>query len=207
MIETIEVKKRDAKGSRGMIKIRERGHIPAVLYGHGEENQCLTVSLDVVNGLIKHGTKLVTLTGDVNDTALLRAVQWSSMGDRIIHVDFARVSQSETVDVPIPIHLHGEAPGAMSAAGQLRFVLHEIQIRCPAAKIPEFLVCDISSLQLGQSIHVNELKLPDGATAITPGGAVVVQVAAQTAVADEAAAATGAEPELIRKEKPAEAGT
>jgi large subunit ribosomal protein L25 len=84
---------------------------------------------------------------------------------------------------------------------------HEIQIRCPAASIPEFLVCDISALQLGQSIHVNELKLPEGAIAITPGGVVVVQVATQTAGSEEAAAITGAEPELIRKEKPAEAGS
>jgi large subunit ribosomal protein L25 len=207
MIETIEVKKRDVTGSRAMIKIRESGQIPAILYGHGEENLCLTVSLSTINGLIKHGTKLVTMTGDVNDTALLRAVQWSSMGDYIIHVDFARVSQSETVEVPVPVHLHGEAPGATSSAGQLRFVTHEIQIRCPAVSIPEFLVCDISSLQLGQSIHVNELKLPEGAIAITPGGVVVVQVATQNAGAEEAAAVTGAEPELIRKEKPAEAGS
>jgi len=207
MIETIEVKKRDVTGSRAMINIRESGRIPAILYGHGEENLCLTVSLDTINGLIKHGTKLVTMTGDVNDTALLRAVQWSSMGDYIIHVDFARVSQSETVDVPVPVHLYGEAPGAMSSAGQLRFVTHEIQIRCPAASIPEFLVCDISGLQLGQSIHVNELKLPEGAIAITPGGVVVAQVATQSAGSDEAAATTGSEPELIRKEKPAEAGS
>jgi large subunit ribosomal protein L25 len=206
MIETIEVKKRDVTGSRAMIKIREHGDIPAILYGHGEENLCLTVSLVTINGLIKHGTRLVMLTGDVNDTALLRAVQWSSMGDSIIHVDFARVSQSETVDVPVPVHLYGEAPGASSSAGQLRFLTHEVQIRCPAASIPEFLLCDISSLQLGQSIHVNELKLPEGATAITPGGVVVVQVASQSASADETATATGAEPELIRKEKPAEAG-
>jgi large subunit ribosomal protein L25 len=207
MIETIEVKKRDVTGSRAMIKIRERGHIPAILYGHGEENVCLTVALDTVNGLIKHGTKLVTLTGDVNDTALLRAVQWSSMGDSIIHVDFARVSQSETVDVRVPIHLYGEAPGAMSSAGQLRFATHEITIRCPAASIPEFLTCDIGALQLGQTIHVSELKLPEGATAITPAGVVIVQVVSQSGESDEAATATGSEPELIRKEKPAEAGS
>ncbi|MFO0013326.1 MAG: 50S ribosomal protein L25 [Planctomycetota bacterium] len=207
MIETIQVKKRDVTGSRAMIKIREKGHIPAILYGHGEENVCLTVALDTIQGLIKHGTKLVTLTGDVNDTALLRAVQWSSMGDYIIHVDFARVSQTETVEVPVPIHLHGEAPGALSSAGQLRFVTHEIQIRCPAVSIPEFLVCEIGSLQLGQSIHVSELKLPEGATAITPGGVVIVQVAAQSSATEEAAAVTGSEPELIRKEKQAEAGT
>jgi len=206
MIETIEVAKRDVLGSRAMIKIREKGLIPAILYGHGQENVCLTVSLDTVNDLIKHGTKLVALTGDVVDTALLRAVQWSSMGDHIIHVDFARVSQTEDVEVTIPIHLHGEAPGALSAAGQLRFLTHEIVIKCPASTIPEYLVCEIGALQLGQSIHVSELTLPVGATSITPGAIVIVQVAA--AAGDAAAEALGSqvEPELIRKEKPAEAG-
>jgi large subunit ribosomal protein L25 len=206
MIETITVKNREAKGSRAMIKIRESGSIPAILYGHGEENVCLTVSLDTVNGLIKHGTKLVNLTGDINDTALLRAVQWSSMGDHIIHVDFARVSQTETVEVSIPIHLHGEAPGALTSAGQLRFATHEITIRCPAASIPEYLVCEIGGLQLGQSIHVNELPLPAGATAVTPGSVVIVQVASQGGAAADAGLATSIEPELIRKDKQAEAG-
>lgn len=189
MIETIEVTKRDTLGSRAMIKIREKGMIPAILYGHGEDNLCLTLPLDTVNKLIKHGTKLVNLTGAVSDTALLRAVQWSSMGDRVIHVDFARVSQSEAVDVTIPIHLHGEAPGASTAAGQLRFVVHEVTIRCPAGKIPEFLTCDISTLQIGMAIHVNELKLPEGATPVTPGTIVVAQVAS---VAGGDAAATPA---------------
>lgn len=206
MIESIEVKKRDVKGSRAMIKIRESGSIPAILYGHGEENVCLTVSLNTINQLIKHGTKLVTMTGDVSDTALLRAVQWSSMGDYIIHVDFARVSQSETVDVTVPIHLHGEAPGAMSSAGQLRFATHEITIRCPASKIPEFITCEIGSLQLGQSIHVSELTLPEGATAVTPGSLVIVQVVTQSGAAAGDELSVASEPELIRKEKAAEAG-
>lgn len=206
MIETIEVAKRDVLGSRAMIKIREKGHIPAILYGHGEENICLTLPLETVNNLIKNGTKLVTLTGGVTDTALLRSVQWSGMGDRIIHVDFARVSQTEDVEVMIPIHLHGEAPGALSASGQLRFVTHEIVIRCPATSIPEYLVCEIGSLQLGQSIHVSELTLPPGASPVTPGAIVIAQVAVAAGESAADLLATSSEPELIRKEKPSEAG-
>ena len=102
MIETIEVKKRDTKGSRAMIKIRQSGSIPAILYGHGEENVCLTVSLDTVNKLIKHGTKLVNLRGEITDTALLRSVQWSSMGDYIIHVDFANRNSGRDRPGPSP---------------------------------------------------------------------------------------------------------
>ena len=94
------------------------------------------------------------------------------------------------------------APGAVGS-GQLRFVTHEVTIKCPAASLPEFLTVDISHLQLSQSIHVNEMKLPEGATPVTPGSVVIVQVVAPSQSADDAAGAV-AEPELIRKEKAAE---
>jgi large subunit ribosomal protein L25 len=152
--------------------------------------------------LIKHGTKLVTLTGGVSDTALLRSVQWSSMGDQIIHVDFARVSQTEDVEVVLPIRLHGEI-----TSGQLRFASHEIVIRCSAMKIPEYLVCEIGSLKIGQSIHVSELKLPEGATAVTQGSVVIVQVVAAAGETAADGADAVAEPELIRKEKAADAAS
>ncbi len=202
MIETIEVAKRDVLGSRAMIKIREKGQIPAILYGHGEANVCLTVSLDTINSLIKHGTKLVTLTGGISETALLRSVQWSSMGDNIIHVDFARVSQTEEVEVVLPIRLHGEVK-----SGQVRFMTHEILVRCSAMKIPEYLVCEIATLRLGQSLHVSELSLPEGATAVTPGSVVIVQIAAAAGEAAADAAEGTVEPELIRKEKAADAAS
>jgi large subunit ribosomal protein L25 len=200
MIENIEVKSRESLGSWNVRKLRALGQTPAILYGHGEANLCLTVANEAVNKLLQHGSKLVSLSGAANETALLREVQWDSLGTRVIHLDFARVSQTESVEVSLPVHLHGEAPGAVGS-GQLRFVTHEVTIRCPAASLPEFLTVDIGQLQLGQSIHVNEMKLPEGATAVTPGAVVVVQVVAQSAVDDTAAAASGAEPELIRKEK------
>ncbi len=199
MIETIEVKKREVLGSWKVRKLRATGLVPAVLYGHGEANVCLSVKLDSVLKLVRHGTKLVSLTGDITDTALLREVQWDSMGSEIVHLDFARVSQTELVEVSLPVHLHGEAPGAVGS-GQLRFVTHEVTIRCPANSLPEFLLVDIGHLQLGNSIHVNEMKLPEGASAVTPGSVVVVQVVALAQVSDDDADGT-VEPELIRKEK------
>jgi large subunit ribosomal protein L25 len=201
MIETIQVNKRDAVGSWNVRKLRASGQIPANLYGHGEANLNLSVATEAVNKLLKHGSKLVSLTGDVTDTALLREVQWDSLGSYVVHLDFARVSQTELVEISLPVHLHGEAPGAVGS-GQLRFVTHEVTIRCPAAALPEFLTVEIGQLQLGQSIHVNEMKLPEGASAVTPGSVVIVQVVAAAGEVDVSAAASTAEPELIRKEKP-----
>jgi large subunit ribosomal protein L25 len=201
MIETIEVKSRDAIGSLKVRKLRATGMIPCNLYGHGEANLNLSVAREAVDKLLKHGTKLVSLTGAVTDTALLREVQWDSFGSEVVHLDFARVSQSELVEISLPVHLHGEAPGAVGS-GQLRFVTHEITIRCPAASLPEHLTVDISKLQIGQAIHVSEMTLPQGASSVTPGSVVIVQVVAAASQSDDTAAAAATEPELIRKEKP-----
>lgn len=202
MIETLEVKSRDAVGTSRVRKLRATGLVPAILYGHGQENVNLAIAKDAVNTVVRHGTKMLALTGDIQDTALLREVQWDSYGIEILHVDLARVSKDEAVEITLPVELHGEAPG-LSEGGQLKFSAHELTIRCPAGSIPEHLVISIASLHLGQSVHANEVKLPEGASMITPGSVVVVQIAQPTAAADDDAAAA-AEPELIRKEKAAD---
>ncbi len=198
MIETLEVVKREAQGSWNVGKLRATGYVPAILYGHGEENVCLSIRKEAVAALIKHGSKLVSLTGSIKDTALLREVQWDTFGSHVIHLDLARVSQSETVEVTLPVQLHGEI--AAAGGGQLRFATHEITIRCPAASIPDHLTVEIAGLQLGAAIHVSEVKLPAGATPVTLGSVVVVQVVAPAGSSDDAAA-VAVEPELIRKEK------
>jgi large subunit ribosomal protein L25 len=200
MSETLEVKKRDLVGSRNASKLRGQGLVPAVLYGHGEENVNLCVRKEALGLVIRHGSKILSLTGDINDTALLREVQWDTFGTEVLHIDLNRVSQSEAVDVTLPVELHGEAPGT-SEGGQVNFVTHELTISCPAALVPDHLVVPLGGLHLGQSIHANEVKLPEGAKMVTPGSVVVVQVVKPQVVLDEITAGTGAEPELIRKPK------
>ena len=200
MIETIEVKTRDAVGTSRVRKLRATGLVPAVLYGHGESNLNLAISKDVVSRVVRHGTKMLSLTGAVQDTALLREVQWDAFGIDIIHVDLTRVSRDEAVEVTLPVELHGEAPG-LGEGGQLQFVTHELHIRCPAGSIPEHLVVSLANLHLGQSVHANEVPLPEGATMVSPSSVVVVQIVQPASAEGEEAAATGAEPELIRREK------
>jgi len=202
MIETIEADVRDAVGTRQVMKLRGKRLVPAILYGHGEANVLLSLREETVAKLLKSGARLVNLTGAIKDTALVRDVQWDSMGNEVIHLDFARVSATELVDVTLPVVLHGEAIG-LSQGGQLRFQSHQMAIRCPAGPLPEQIVVDVSQLQVGQAIRAGEVKLPAGAVTVTPANEVIVQVAIPSAASDEATAATGAEPELIRKEKAA----
>lgn len=199
--ETLEVKKRDGLGTLASNRLRQQGYVPANLYGHGEPNVNLAVRADALNNIIHHGTKLLSLTGDVSDTALLREVQWDAFGMAVMHIDLARVSQSELVEVTLPVELHGEAPGT-SEGGQLSFVSHELTIRCPASDIPDHLRVTIGGLHLGQAIHASEVNLPNGAKMVTPGQVVVVQVVKPVGMlSDDADAGLSAEPELIRKEK------
>ncbi len=174
MSETLEVKKRELVGKRRLKQLRSQGLVPAVLYGHGEENVNLCVKKDALGLVIRHGSKILSLTGDINDTALLREVQWDTFGVEVLHIDLNRVSQSEAVQVVLPVELHGEAPGS-SEGGQVNFVTHELTIMCPAASVPEHLVVNINGLHLGQSIHANEVALPEGAKMVTAAAVVVVQ--------------------------------
>ncbi len=198
--ETLEVKKREGLGTLASNRLRQTGYIPANLYGHGEPNVNLAVRADAMNTIIHHGTKLLALTGDINDTALLREVQWDAFGIDVLHVDLTRVSRTELVEVTLTVELHGEAPGS-SEGGQLSVVAHELTIRCPASDIPEHLHINVSGLHLGQAIHASDVKLPDGAQMVTQGTEVVVHVVKPAGMVDEADSGLSVEPELIRKEK------
>lgn len=198
--ETLEVKKREGLGTLASNRLRQTGYIPANLYGHGEPNVNLAVRADAMHTIIHHGTKLLSLTGDVTDTALLREVQWDAFGIDVLHVDLTRVSQTELVEVTLPVEIHGEAPGS-SEGGQLSVVAHELTIRCPASDIPDHLHVSVAGLHLGQAIHASDVKLPEGAEMVTPGMDVVVHVVKPAGMVEEADSGLSIEPELIRKEK------
>ena len=194
--ETLEVQKREATGSLAARKLRRGGRVPAILYGHGEDNVNLSVRSDEISRVIQHGSRLLSLTGDIKETALLRDVQWDAFGMDVLHIDLTRVSQSEAVEVTLPVELHGEAPGS-GEGGVLGLVLHELTIMCPANQIPDHIQVNISNLHLGQSILAGDVPLPEGAKVVTGAAEVVVHITKPTDVeAGEDAAGGEAEPEV-----------
>ncbi|MFN3190607.1 MAG: 50S ribosomal protein L25 [Aureliella sp.] len=201
--ETIEVQKREATGSLSSRKLRQTGQVPAILYGHGEDNVNLSVSADSIGKVIQHGSKILALTGAVSETALLKEVQWDAFGIDVLHVDFTRVSQSEAVEVTLPVELKGEAPG-IAQGGKFSFALHELTISCPANAVPENLVVDISALKMGQSISAGDVTLPEGSAVVTNPTDVVVQVTIPSSmrgkpIEEESEAEAATEPEVIAK--------
>jgi large subunit ribosomal protein L25 len=207
MAETLNVRRREKLGGGNNRRLRKTGQVPAILYGHGEASVSLAIESTAIMNVIRHGHKLVKLAGDVAEGAFIKAVQWDVFGKDLIHIDLLRVSESELVTTTVTIELKGTAVG-LSEGGIIEFVLHELEIECPAASVPEKLIVNINDLHLDKAIHARDVSLPAGAKVLDDPDLVVVHCIAPHVVEEVAAAAPAepgaAEPELIRKEKPAE---
>ena len=199
MSDTLNVEIREETGTLRMRRLRKTGVIPAVLYGHGEGSQMLTVQSKELGKVIRAGNQVVTLTGGATGTALLKDIQWDPMGSDVLHLDLTRVKAGEAVEITIPLEIKGDSPGA-KAGGTVRTVAHDVAIECPADKVVEKIEVNINALELGQSITAADLDLPEGATPKDPSALIVQCVESSAAASDEAEAeegATPAEPEVI----------
>lgn len=201
MAEVFNVTKRTEVGRSDLKRLRRTGKVPAVLYGHGEASVSLSIPKGEIDLALRHSGKVVHLKGDVTEEALIREVQWCVYGITVLHVDLMRVSDSETVDVTLPIQLKGDAAG-IKQGGVVSFITHEVKVTVPVASIPEVLVVDVSNVQLGGALHASEITLPQGGKLASDPHAIIVNCLPPKSDADLAAGAGVAiEPELIRKAK------
>jgi large subunit ribosomal protein L25 len=198
MAESLNVKMRETRGTRDARRLRRGGGIPAVLYGHGEATHSLSVVADEMAAVVRHGGRVVELRGDVNEKALIRDLQWDVYGLHVQHVDFARVSEHERIEVKVAVELRGQAAGVKDG-GVIEHFTHEIEIECEALSIPDRIEVNINDLKIDDSITASELQLPPGVTLVSDPEAVIVQCVEARLEEDEAgAAAPGtAEPEVI----------
>ena len=199
---SIVAEPRTTKGSRAVRRLRTEGKIPAVMYGHGQETVMLSLSQHDFDGLMRHGGHglLDVQIGSNTESAVIKDVQFDVFGREVLHVDFARISRDERVVVEVAIVLKGTAPG-VAEGGVVNWVLHSVDIECPAENIIEQLPVNISNLHLNQALLVKDLQLPEGLTAQQDPELVVVQVAPPHREAEPTEVETAAmEPELIRRE-------
>jgi large subunit ribosomal protein L25 len=204
MTDVLHVEKRDQIGTAATRRMRRAGRVPAVLYGHGKQNEHLSVAQPEIEALVRHHGKMVKLDGAIKDTALVSEMQWDPLGIDVLHLDLIRVNLSEKVEVTVPVRLHGEAVGTREG-GTLIEDLHELDIRCSAGAIPEEVEVDVNDLNVGDSIAAGAVVLPSGVELLTPPEESVVHVEEITVTPEEEEElATGAEPEVIGED--AEAG-
>jgi large subunit ribosomal protein L25 len=205
MSNVLHVEVRKERGSRASRKMRGAGRIPAVLYGHGEENVALAIPHEEIETAVRHRAHLVSLEGGVTESALIQSLQWDTFGVEILHADLYRVRKGEKHEAVVAVQLRGEAPGAKEG-GIVQLVLHEIEIMCPVELIPDVFDVNVNELHLHGEITAGQIKLPEGASLISSPDEVVVHCVDATRMAapleEEAAlAGEGAEPEVIGRKK------
>ncbi len=198
MSDVLQATRRTSLGSAATRRLRRDGYVPAVLYGHGEANEHVAVPVREVKTVLRHHSKTIKLAGDLDENALIADMQYDALGIDVLHMDLIRVNLQELVEVTVPIHTHGQAPGTVGG-GVLLESLHEVDIRCPAGAIPERLELDVNSMQVGDQALARDLELPEGVVLVTDPEAVIArveipQVAPDPEMENESAAT---EPEVI----------
>ena len=171
MAEAIEHKawSRGRTGTGGARAIRREGRIPGIVYGGKDPPLNISLETKEVSKQIKTGHFQSTVYMlDMDGTkirAIPRDVQVDPVRDFPIHVDFMRLAKDAVVDVDVPVHFlnDGASPG-LKRGGVLNIVRHEIALRCPADSIPESIEIDLTGTEIGDSIHISAVKLPEGTT-------------------------------------------
>ena len=197
----IEAEARDRAGKGAARAARRAGLIPSVIYGDKQPPVPIAIEALRLRLLMRdpgYATFLYDIkVGDTNHRTLARDVQVDQVTDQVIHVDFLRVSERTTITVEVPVQFinEEEAPG-LKVGGVLNVVRFSVELVCRADSIPEKLVCDLTGIELGESIHISAFDLPEGVRpAISDRDFTVATIAAPSAVKAEAeeAAAEAAE--------------
>lgn len=188
----LEAEKRSPLTRGELNRLRREGKVPAVIYGRGEDTQSLLVDGRMLRQVLAKGGTNVLIDLQIGDgagpqaeTVMLKEIQKHLFQqDRLLHVDFIRISMEDEIEVDVPLNFTGEAVG-LDEGGILQFLLREVSIKCLPVNIPELIEVDISPLQIGEGISAGTLALPEGVTLLTGPEETLVQVLAPEAEEEE----------------------
>ena len=159
---------RAGSGTSASRRARHAGQVPCVVYGGGEDDQYLLLDHNKMlhqieveafySALVK-----IEVDGDMQ-RAVVRDVQMHPYKAQILHIDFQRVSRKDTITMTVPLHFIGEdiAPGVKIDAGIMTHSMTSVDISCLGSDLPEYIEVDVSALELGGAVHLNEVTLPKG---------------------------------------------
>src|SRR6202046_4301839 len=196
---------RETQGKGASRRLRHEGKVPAILYGGHTAARNLTLSHQKLMIMLEnerfYSTILSLKVGDQTQAAILKDVQRHPYKNAIVHIDFQRVEENEKIRIRVPLHFTGAAisPGVKSQGGIVSHMRNEAEVSCLPTDLPEFIEVDISALALNESIHLSQLKVPDGVVLVELAKEDAAVVAIHSPRAEEpettaaAAAATGAE--------------
>src|SRR6059058_2042048 len=182
---------RDTSGKGAARSLRARGQVPAVIYGHGREPLSLSLNardLDKMLGNIQAESTVIEVTVDGQTSkTLIREIQRHPIKRQILHVDFQALVAGEKVTVNIPITLTGIPEGVRLGGGVLDQTLREVEIEVDPSNIPDHIEFDVTNMVIGDSVHVSDLKVPEGVDVLDEPESSVAVLAAPRAVIEETA--------------------
>jgi large subunit ribosomal protein L25 len=197
----MNVKKRDAQGTGASRRLRRADQVPAIIYGGNKPATPITLDHnEIFHALRKeafHSSVLTLNVEGTKETVLLRDSQMHAYKLQVLHVDFQRVDATHKLHTKVPFHFINAdvAPGVKLQSGIVSHVMNEVEVQCLPSQLPEFIEVDLSTLSVGQSVHLSQIKLPAGVEALTHGSDPVIATVTlpRGAKADEAAAEGGEE--------------
>ena len=173
----LECQKRSAIGSRAVAQLREAGLIPAVMYGH-RDSLPLEVNAKQFHHTFHEISENVIIDlkiGKQHYDAIIKDYQVNPINDRIVHLDFFEIERGKVLKTHVHLVLFGSAAG-VRAGGVLEQPVHELEIECLPKDLPQDIKIDISSLEIGQSLRVAEIPVPEGVTIISNAEQVIMHI-------------------------------
>jgi large subunit ribosomal protein L25 len=163
---------RETQGKGASRRLRHEGKVPAILYGGHLGARALTLSHQKLVLMLDnerfYSTILSLKVGDQTQAAILKDVQRHPYKNAVVHVDFQRVEENEKIRISIPLHFKGASvsPGVKTQGGMVSHMRNDVEVSCLPKDLPEFIEVDISGLSLNESIHLSQLKVPDGVSLV-----------------------------------------
>jgi len=186
----ISVQNREGSGKGGARAARRDGFTPGVLYGGNKKPLSLSIKEKDLNIEIKKGSFLNKLfemdISGKKEIVLPRDVQLHPVTDSPIHVDFLRVTENTTIAVSVNVQFENEteSPG-IKKGGVLNIVRHAVELNCRASSIPEFLTASLEGLEIGDSIRISEIELPEKTEPVIKRDFIIATIAAPTVTVEE----------------------
>lgn len=200
---SIAVTQREESGKSANRKLRAEGKVPAVVYSKGVDPLKLSLDPVVLDRKIRASHAGINTLFDLEGegqlngrTVMVKELQRDPVKGTVLHADFHEIDLTQLLNVTVPIQLTGTAPG-VSMGGLIEHTLREIELACMPGSIPDEVLADLGALDVGDSLHVSDLPLPEGVELVTSEALSVVSVVLPRAAAAEAdaEAAEGAEGE------------
>ena len=162
----LDIVVREETGTGNARAARREGYVPGVIYGGGENPIAISIKQNEIIRVLNAGNLIQSMVELSHDgkaqKALTKDIQYHPVNDIPVHIDFFRVTDSTIIDVTVPAVFVGEeaSPG-IKRGGILNVVRYNIEVKCPAGSIPDNLEVDISEMEIGDSIHISEINLPE----------------------------------------------